>query len=117
MGTHISVSKGCEHADYPPGFDGCIRTDTIMIGYLFQPAPQINGCCMTWIYIDNLKGSIPGSLVQKLANLMHKKTFIDMNACMIKFKNNELNLDDSTQDVLFKEDVQTYSGWQEKVVK
>ena len=88
-----------------------------MIGYLFQPAPQINGCCMTWIYIDNLKGSIPGSLVQKLANLMHKKTFIDMNACMIKFKNNELNLDDSTQDVLFKEDVQTYSGWQEKVVK
>jgi len=89
------VSKGCKHPDYPPGYDGCIRTDTTMIGYLFQPVPQIKGCCMTWIYIDDLKGSIPGNLVQKLANLMHKKTYIDMSACMIKYKNNELNLDDS----------------------
>lgn len=48
---------------------------------------------------------------------MHKKSFIDMTACLIKYKNNELNLDDSEQDILYKDDEKTYSGWQDKVVK
>ena len=62
-GTHISVHRSCTHPDFPENYDGCIRTDTQMVGYLFDPMPEINGTKMHWIYIDNLKGSIPGELV------------------------------------------------------
>ena len=116
-GTHISVSRSCTHPDYPPGIDGCIRTDTKMIGYLFQPAPDINGCCLTWIYIDDFRGLIPAQLVQKLANLMHKKTFRDIGACMRKYMNNQLDLDDQTQDLIYKMNESQYNTWQKEVVK
>jgi hypothetical protein len=56
-----------------------------MVGYLFVPFPEINGTKMHWIYIDNLKGSIPGDLVQTVANLMHVKTYIDMKVVMKKY--------------------------------
>ena len=41
-----------------------------MIGYLFEPDEEIDGTKITWIYINDLKGSLPGMLVQMLANKM-----------------------------------------------
>ena len=60
---------------------------------------------MHWIYIDNLKGSIPGELVQSLANLMHIKTYLDMKVVMKKYQNNELNLNDS-REIDFEKDIE-----------
>jgi len=91
-GTHISVSRSCTHPKFPENYEGCIRTDTMMIGYLFVPFPEINGTKMHWIYIDNLKGSIPGDLVQSVANLMHIKTYMDMKSVMNMYNKNTLNL-------------------------
>ena len=42
-GTHIFVSKGCTHPDYPPGHEGCVRVETKLIGYLFTPIPEVKG--------------------------------------------------------------------------
>ena len=62
-GTHISVSHSTEHPDYPDGYDGCCRTQATMIGYLFEPDASIDGTKITWIYINDLKGSLPGMMV------------------------------------------------------
>lgn len=62
-GTHICVARSCVHPDFPPGIDGCIRTYTKMIGYLFQPLKDINGTKLTWIYIDDFRGLIPTGLM------------------------------------------------------
>ena len=43
-GTHISVAMSVEHPNYPDGFEGCVRTQATMIGYLFTPYPENNGC-------------------------------------------------------------------------
>jgi hypothetical protein len=68
-----------------------------MVGYLFVPYPKINGTKMHWIYIDNLKGNIPGKLVQTIANLMHVKTYLDMKYVMKKYQDGDLNLNDSRE--------------------
>ena len=73
-----------------------------MIGYLFQPDESIDGTKITWIYINDLKGSLPGMMVQMLANKMQKKGFNDMTVAMNKFKAGELNLDDETKDIIYK---------------
>ena len=67
-GTCIAVAKSAEHPSYPDGFEGCCRVHATMIGYLFTPDESINGTRMYWIYINDLKGSLPGMLVQMLAN-------------------------------------------------
>ena len=69
-GTHISVAMSVEHPNYPDGFEGCCRTHATMIGYLFTPYPENNGCKVEWVYINDLKGSLPGMMVQMLANKM-----------------------------------------------
>ena len=74
-----------------------------MIGYLFEPDAEVNGCKVTWIYINDLKGSLPGMLVQMLATKMQKKGFHDMTIAMKKYKNGELNLDDENKDIIYKE--------------
>ena len=66
---------------------------------------------MTWIYIDNLKGNVPAVLCQSLATLMHKKCYNDMGAAMVKYKNNELNLNDNALDIIFKENELIYTSW------
>ena len=57
---------------------------------------------MIWIYINDLKGSLPGMMVQMLANQMQFKGFKDMSAAMNKYIKNELNLDDEQADILYK---------------
>ena len=52
-----------EHPNYPDGKDYCCRTHATIIGYLFTPEPSINGTKMIWIYINDLKGSLPGMMV------------------------------------------------------
>ena len=42
-GIHIVVSKGCKHQNYPEGQNSCVRTEPMMIGYLFSPVPEIKG--------------------------------------------------------------------------
>ena len=61
--VNIIVLRGCYHPDYPEGHDGCVRAETILSGYLFSEAPEINGTKIQHIYIENLKGNIPGNLV------------------------------------------------------
>ena len=102
QGSHISVSKSIDHKDYPNGMEGCVRTHAEMIGYLFQPEPSINGCKMQYIFINDLKGKLPGMLVQMLANKMQKKGFVDMGKAMLKFKNGDLNLDESGADIIYE---------------
>jgi len=72
-----------------------------MIGYAFMPAPEINGTKIIWVYINDLKGWLPGMLVHFLANRMQKKGFTDMNLAMKLYKSGDLNLDDSKADILF----------------
>ena len=74
-----------------------------MIGYLFAPEPSINGTKITWVYINDLKGSLPGMMVQMLANKMQKKGFADMTKAMIRYQNGELNLEDENQDIIYNE--------------
>lgn len=57
---------------------------------------------MIWVYINDLKGSLPGMLVQMLANKMQRKGFADMQKAMVKYMNNELDLDDEDADILYK---------------
>ena len=57
---------------------------------------------MIWIYINDLKGSLPGMMVQMLANQMQFKGFKDMTAAMNKYAKNELNLEDEKADILYK---------------
>ena len=87
-----------------------------MVGYLFVPMPEINGTKMHWIYIDNLKGSIPGDLVQSIANLMHIKTYLDMKCVMKKYQNDELNLNDS-KELYFEKDIEQYRKNQRSLIK
>ena len=101
-GSHISVSKSVEHKDYPDGMENCVRTHADMIGYLFTPEPSINGTKMQWIYVNDLKGKLPGMLVQMLANKMQKKGFADMTTAMIKLKNNQLDLNDEEADIIYQ---------------
>ena len=103
-GTHISVAKSVQHPSYPDGHDGCCRTNATMIGYIWSPEPKINGTRMIWVYINDLKGSLPGMLVQMLANKMQRKGFADMQRAMKKYMNNELDLDDEDADILYKDD-------------
>ena len=88
----MSVAKSVEHPSYPEGKDGLVRTHAEMIGYLFEPEPSINGTKMHWININDLKGSLPGMLVQMLANKMQRKGFADMTKAMILLKNDDLDL-------------------------
>ena len=74
-----------------------------MIGYLFEPDESIEGTKMTWIYINDLKGSLPGMMVQMLATKMQKKGFNDMKVAMQRYKNGELNLDDEKVDIIYEE--------------
>ena len=74
-----------------------------MIGYLFEPDATIDGTKITWIYINDLKGSLPGMMVQMLANKMQKKGFNDLTIAMKKYKAGELNLDDEDKDIIYKE--------------
>ena len=90
----MSVSKSEEHPDYPEGYEGCCRTHAAMIGYLFAPEESINGTKITWIYINDLKGSLPGMLVQMLANKMQRKGFADMTTAMHRYMSGNLNLED-----------------------
>lgn len=85
-----------------------------MIGYLFVPYPEINGTKMYWIYIDNLKGSIPGDLVQSIANIMHVKTYLDMKCVLTKYQNDELN---DSKDLDFEKDIEEYHKKQRYVIK
>ena len=71
---------------------------------------------MHWIYIDNLIGSIPGDLVQSIANLMHIKTYVDMKCVMKKYQNDELNLNDS-RELAFEKDIEQYRKNQRSVIK
>ena len=48
---------------------------------------------------------------------MHKKTYNDMGAAMVKYKNKELNLDDPKEDIIFKESELVYTKSQEKAVR
>ena len=57
---------------------------------------------MIWVYINDLKGSLPGMVVQMLANKMQRKGFADMHKAMIRYMNNELDLDDEDADILYK---------------
>lgn len=34
-----------------------------------------------------------------------------MGAAMVKLKNNDLNLDDETKDIIFKQEEQIYTSW------
>lgn len=72
-----------------------------MVGYLFVPMPEIKGTKMHWIYIDDLKGKIPGQLVQSLANIMHVKTYIDMKCVLEKYINGAIDLNE-TKDLEFE---------------
>lgn len=56
---------------------------------------------MIWVYINDLKGSLPGMLVQMLANKMQRKGFADMHKAMTMFMNNELNLEDEKADIIY----------------
>ena len=58
---------------------------------------------MIWVYINDLKGSLPGMLVQMLANKMQRKGFADMQKAMKKYMNNELDLDDEDADILYND--------------
>jgi hypothetical protein len=63
-GKHFAISKSCTHPDYPEGFDSCCRTHATMIGYEFGPDEMTgDGCVIRYIYINDLKGSLPGMLV------------------------------------------------------
>ena len=42
---------------------------------------------------------------------MHKKCYNDMGAAMVKYKNNELNLNDNALDIIFKENELIYTSW------
>ena len=57
---------------------------------------------MIWVYINDLKGSLPGMVVQMLANKMQRKGYADMSKAMTKYMNNELDLDDEDADILYK---------------
>lgn len=102
-GTHISVAKSIDHESYPDGHDGCCRTHATIIGYIWSPEPSINGTKMIWVYINDLKGSLPGMVVQMLANKMQRKGVADMQKAMIKYMNNELDLDDEKADLIYLE--------------
>ena len=95
----MTVSKSCEHKDYPVGFENCTRTEAKMIGYLFSPEPSINGTKMDYIYINDLKGMLPGMVVQMMANNMMKKGFIDMGGAMKKFMAGDLVVPDDVKNV------------------
>lgn len=58
---------------------------------------------MIWVYINDLKGSLPGMVVQMLANKMQRKGVADMQKAMIKYMNNELDLDDEKADLIYLE--------------
>jgi hypothetical protein len=102
------VSKGCTHQDYPEGYDGCVRTETMMIGYLFSPAPEIKGTKMQFIYVENLQGNIPGKMVQDLENLMHYKIYNDLKRTLKKYQKNDLNLNDQDEDE-YAHDMEEYN--------
>ena len=81
-GKHISISKSFEHPDFPEGYEGCCRTHATMVGYEFGWDEQGTGTSIRYIYINDLKGSLPGLLVQMMANKMMKKGFADMENAM-----------------------------------
>ena len=76
------MSKSCTHKDYPEGYDECTRTEATMIGYLFSSDPSINGTKMEYVYINDLKGMLPGMVVQIMANKMMKKGFDDLGTAI-----------------------------------
>ena len=84
-GTHFTVSRSCEHDSYPDGKDGCVRTEASMIGYQFSPMESIKGTKMDYVYINDLKGMLPGMVVQMMANKMMKKGFTDMGTAMLQY--------------------------------
>ena len=46
---------------------------------------SINGTKMDYVYINDLKGMLPGMVVQMMANNMMKKGFTDMGTAMVKY--------------------------------
>ena len=55
---------------------------------------------MTWIYVNDLRGMIPGFLVQFQANKMQKKGFESMTLAMKMYMNKEFDCDND--DPIYK---------------
>ena len=91
-GCHISITYSIEHPEYPPGMGGCVRIHATMIGYLFEPMQNEYGTKITWIYINDLKGKLPGVLVQGLANKMQRTSLEHMSKAMHQLENGTLDL-------------------------
>ena len=59
---------------------------------MFEPVASINGTKITWIYINDLKGSLPGFGVQAMANNVVKKGFDLMANAFKQFMSGELKI-------------------------
>ena len=69
-----------------------MRVHATLIGYLFEPMENDYGTKITWIYINDLKGNLPGVLVQSLANKMQRNSLENMTNAMLQLERGTLDL-------------------------
>jgi hypothetical protein len=54
--------KSCEHKDWPEN-ENYIRVDLKINGMIFEDDPETQGCKLYWIIQNDIKGSVPKSII------------------------------------------------------
>lgn len=57
--------KSVTHPDCPEEPKKCIRVDMTIYGLVFEDAPEVMGTKMSWVVQNDIKGSIPKSLINQ----------------------------------------------------
>mmetsp|Transcript_9538 Transcript_9538/g.16021 ORF Transcript_9538/g.16021 Transcript_9538/m.16021 type:complete len:84 (+) Transcript_9538:442-693(+) len=74
-----------------------------LTGYLFEPldGDESKGTKISWVYINDLRGSLPGMLVQMLANRMQRTSIQYMSQAMVSLQNGDLDFEIEKDDTQF----------------
>lgn len=80
------LHKSVSHPDFPESQD-TIRIDIKMNGMVFEDAPEANGCRISWVIQNDIKGSVPKQLVNKRAIQNSKITMEELSKHCTKMLN------------------------------
>lgn len=62
-GSLCVLHKSVDHPDYPEDVKKFVRIDMSIWGLVFEDAPEIKGTKVTWVMQNDIRGSVPKSII------------------------------------------------------
>lgn len=60
-------NSSVQHSKWPENPAEFVRVDLVISGFVFEDAPEVNGCKMRWVIQNDLKGTVPKAWVNQRA--------------------------------------------------